>query len=185
MIQYLRNCLKGKAHKDCVSGEQRKSVATNKKVIVTRFDRDPVPGFVQTPGGFSADSVELLTPSGTLVHVPYSEVKAVCFVRDFEDGDGWHANRAYAARPKTAGLWVRLTFRDGDTSEGVIPNNLMLLEPEGFQVIPPDPSFLGQRLFVPREALRELLVLGVIGSPLKRKRPAKAEPESTDQLGLF
>ncbi len=160
-------------------------MATNKKVIVTRFDRESVPGFVQTPGAFGADSVELLTPSGTLIHVPYSEIKAVCFVRDFEDGDGWKPNRSYAARPKMAGLWVRLTFQDADTSEGVIPNNLMLLEPEGFQVIPPDPAFLGQRFFVPREALRELVVLGVIGSPLKRKRPAKVEPESTDQLGLF
>jgi hypothetical protein len=154
-------------------------------VIVTRFDREPMPGFVQTPGGFGMDSVELLTPSGTLIHVPYFDIKAVCFVRDFEDGDGWRANRSYATRPKTSGLWVRLSFRDGDTSEGVIPNNLMLLEPEGFQVVPPDPLFLGQRFFVPKEALRELVVLGVIGSPLKRKRPAKVEPESTDQLGLF
>lgn len=160
-------------------------MATNKKVIATRFDRDPVPGFVQTPGGFAVDSVELLTPSGTLLRVPYSEVKAVCFVRDFEDGDGWKPHRAYAARPKTAGLWVRLAFRDGDTAEGVIANNLMLLEPAGFQIILPDPSFLGQRLFVPREALRDVQVLGVIGSSPKRKRQAKPEAEKTDQLEMF
>jgi len=49
----------------------------------------------------------------------------------------------------------------------------------------PDPAFAGQRFFAPREALRELVVLGVIGSAVKRKRPAKTEPESTDQLGLF
>lgn len=161
------------------------AITTNKKVIVTRFDRDPVPGFVQTPDGLRSDSVELLSPSGTLSHVPYSEVKAVSFVRDFEDNDKWKMNRAYAARPKTAGLWVKLIFRDGDTCEGVIPNNLMLLEPEGFQVVPPDPSFLGQRLFVPREALKELLVLGVIGSPLKKKKSAKAEPGSQEQIELF
>jgi hypothetical protein len=160
-------------------------VATNKKVIVTRFDREPVPGFVQAPDGFTSDSVELLSPSGTLLRIPYSEVKAVCFVRNFEDGDGWLPHRAYAARPKTPGLWVRLTFQDGDTSEGVISNNLMLLEPSGFQIIVPDPAFAGQRFFAPREALRELVVLGVIGSAVKRKRPAKTEPESTDQLGLF
>ena len=159
-------------------------MATNKKVIVTRFDRDPLPGFVQTPGGFSADSVELLTPSGTLLQVPYSEVKAVCFVKDFEDGDGWRQNRSYAARPKTPGLWVGIQFRDGDTSEGGIPNNLMSLEPEGFQNILPDPSFQGQKVFVPREALREFLVLGVIGSAVKRRRTAKPEP-ATDQLEMF
>ncbi len=160
-------------------------MATNKKVIVARFDREPLLGFLQIPGGFQPASVELLTPSGALLQIPYTEVKAVCFVRDFEESDGWRPNRAYAARPKTAGLWVRLTFRDGDTCEGVIPNNLMLLEPEGFQVVPPDPAFLGQRLFAPREALRDLLVLGVIGSPVKRKRVVKQPVESTDQLGLF
>ena len=160
------------------------ATSTNKKVVVTRFEREPVPGFVQTPGGFSTDSVELLSPSGTLLRIPYSEAKAVCFVRDFEDGDGWRPHRAYAARPKTPGLWVRLTFQDGDTSEGVIANNLMLLEPQGFQIILPDPSFAGQRLFVPREALRELVVLGVIGSGLKRKRVAKPEADA-GQLEMF
>jgi hypothetical protein len=159
--------------------------STNKKVIAIRFERDSVSGFVQTPGGFASDGLELLTPSGTLVRLPHSEVKAVCFVRDFDDDDGWKPHRAYAARPKTPGLWVRLAFRDGDTSEGVIPNNLMLLEPSGFQIILPDPSFLGQRMFVPREALRDLQVLGVIGSPLKRKRAARPEAEETDQLEMF
>ena len=159
--------------------------STNKKVIAARFDREPVPGFVQTPGGFGVDSVELLSPLGALLRVPYSEIKAVCFVRDFEDGDGWKPHRAYAARPKTPGLWVRLAFRDGDTAEGVIPNNLMLVEPAGFQVILPDPSFAGQRLFVPREALREVQVLGVIGSRTTRRRPSKPEAEKTDQLEMF
>ena len=152
---------------------------------MTRFDREPVPGFVQTPGGFGADAVELLTPSSSLLQVPYAEVKAICFVRDFEDGDGWQPHRAYAARPKTPGLWVKLTFQDGDTCEGVIANNLILLDSAGFQVTLPDPTFAGQRVFVPKEALKELLVLGVVGTGMKRKPAAKAAPEGDEQLGLF
>ena len=159
-------------------------MATNKKVIVTRFDREPVPGFVQTPEGFTADSVELLSPSGTLVRVPYSEIKAVCFVRDFEDGTHWQPNRAYGARPKTPGLWVRLTFQDGDTSEGILPNNLVLLAPQGFHIVLPEASFAGQRFFIPREALKELAVLGVVGSPVKRKRAEKPAVDK-DQLEMF
>ena len=58
--------------------------AANKKVLVARFDRAPLQGFIQTPGGLQADGLELLTPEGTLVTVPYSETKAVCFIRDFE-----------------------------------------------------------------------------------------------------
>jgi Family of unknown function (DUF6982) len=157
--------------------------STNKKVIVARFDRDSVAGFVQTPGGFAEDSVELLTPSGSLLKIPYSEVKVVCFVREFEGEDSWREHRHFATRPKTAGLWVRLQFTDGDTVEGLIANNLMSLESTGFQIIPPDPTFQNQRIFVPRSALTNVQVLGVIGSALRRKRPAK--PPSEGQLEMF
>ena len=99
--------------------------------------------------------MELLTPSGTLVRLPYSEVKAVCFVRDFEGGETWREHRAFAARPKTPGLWIKLVFRDQDSTEGLLANNLMLVEEAGFHIIPPDPTFQTQRIFVPRLALRE------------------------------
>ncbi len=160
-------------------------MSVNKKVIVTRFDREPVPGFVQTPEGFKRDCVELLSPSGTLARVPYSEVKAVCFVKDFEDGAQWQPNRAYGARPKTPGLWVRLTFQDGDTSEGMIPNNLVLVEPPGFHVILPEASFAGQRFFIPKEALKELVVLGVVGGSVKRKPVERRAAEDRDQMEMF
>ena len=157
--------------------------STNKKVIVTRFDREPVAGFAQTPGGFSEDSVEVLTPSGSLLRIPHTEIKVVCFVKEFESGDSWREHRHFATRPKTAGLWVRLQFTDGDTTEGLIANNLLSLEPAGFQFIPPDPTFQNQRIFVPRTALTNVQVLGVIGSGLRRKRAAK--PAVEGQLEMF
>jgi hypothetical protein len=158
--------------------------STNKKVIVTRFDREPIAGFVQTPGGFTDDSVEVLTPSGNLLKVPYSETKVVCFVREFEAGNSWQAHRHFATRPKTAGLWVRLRFNDHDSIEGLIPNNLLAVESSGFQIIPPDPTFQNQRIFVPRTALADVQVLGVIGSPLKRGRAAKP-PTEDGQMEMF
>ena len=160
-------------------------MAANKKVIVTRFDREPVPGFVQTPEGFSDDAVELLSPSGTLTRVPYSEIKAVCYVRDFEDGAQWQPHRAYGARPKMPGLWVKLLFQDGDTSEGMLPNNLVTFEHAGFHIVLPESSFAGQRFFVPREALKELLVLGVVGGSAKRKAAAKRRVPDEGQLEMF
>lgn len=157
---------------------------TNKKVLVARFDRETLSGFVQTPGGFSSDSIELLSPAGTLLQVPYSETKAICFVRDFEAGETWRVHRSFASRPKSAGLWVRVQFRDGDSIEGMLANNLMLLEPAGFSIIPPDPTFQNQRIFVPRAAIEDLQVLGVIGSPLKR-RAAKKTEKGAGQLEMF
>ncbi len=157
------------------------ALTTNKKVFVTRFERESVAGFVQTPGGFAEDAVEVLSPAGTLLRLPYSEVKAVCFVRDFDGGDTWREHRTFASRPKAPGLWVRLVFLDSDSTEGLLANNLMLLEPRGFFITPPDPSFQNQRIFVPRVALREVQVIGVIGSG--RKVAKQVKPEG--QLEMF
>jgi hypothetical protein len=157
--------------------------STNKKVLLARFDREPVEGFVQASVGFEGEAIEVLTPSGSLVRVPVVETKAVCFVRDFDAGETWREHRTFLTRPKSPGIWVRLLFRDGDSIEGMLQNNLMLMEAAGFSLIPPDPTFQNQRMFVPRAALREVQVLGVIGSPLKR-RPAKKSAEE-DQLEMF
>jgi hypothetical protein len=154
------------------------AASTSKKVIVARFERETLQGFVQNPAGFGTDSLELMTPEGSVLQIPYSGTKAVCFVRDFDGGAAWNTHRAFATRPKSAGLWVRLLFRDDDSTEGILANNLLLLDPIGFSVIPPDPTFQNQRIFVPRAALSQVQVLGVVGSPLKRrgtKRPDKPE----------
>jgi uncharacterized protein DUF6982 len=161
------------------------ALSAHKKVFVARFEREPTHGFVQTPSSFTSDAVELLTPQGALQILPYSEVKAVCFVRDFESGESWRERRAFATRPKTPGLWVRLTFRDGDTAEGLLPNNLLQVESFGFFLIPPDPTFQNQRIFVPREALTEVQVLGVIGSALRRPKAAKPAAADDGQLEMF
>ena len=157
--------------------------AANKKVEVVRFDRATLAGFVQVPEGLAGAHVELLTPEGNLVRVPFSETKVVCFVRDFDSQETWTKNRAFLTRPKTAGLWVRMRFRDGDLMEGIVANNLMLLEGSGFSAIPPDPAFQLQRVFIPREALSGVEVMGVIGSGARR-RPTKRADKDT-QIKMF
>ena len=148
-----------------------------------RFDRTTLEGFVQIPDGLTGGHVELLTPAGNLTRVPFSETKVVCFVRDFSEGRTWTPNRAFLTRPKTAGLWVRLRFRDGDWIEATVPNNLMLLDPAGFSATPPDASAQLQRIFVPRPALASVEVLGVIGSSARR-RPSKPS-EKDKQIPMF
>jgi hypothetical protein len=160
--------------------------STNKKVRVQRFDREPLLGFVSFPAGFTPAGVELLTQSGAALLIPWTDIKAVHFVKEFEDERAEPQRKLFLARPKTAGLWVRLIFRDNDLLEGLLPNDLLQIETLGFSVMPPDLTGNSQRLFVPRAALRELTVLGVVGSALRakapRKKPAAAE---RDQPGLF
>ena len=157
--------------------------STNKKVLLARFDREPVEGFVHAGSSFSDPFIEVLTPSGSLLRISIEETKGVCFVRDFDSGAAWREHRTFLTRPKSPGIWVRLLFRDGDSIEGILANNLLLLDPAGFSIVPPDPTFQNQRIFVPRAALQEVQVLGVIGSPLKHRQPKKTAEK--DQLGLF
>jgi hypothetical protein len=156
--------------------------SSNKKVLVVRFDRETLAGFLQMPGGLEGEVVELLRPEGNLIRIPLAETKLVCFVRDFEGGETWRDHRAFSTRPKMAGIWVRFAFRDGDWLEGLAPNDLLRFDPGGFQAVPPDPTFHNQRVFVPRAAVSSVQVLGVIGSPLRRR--AK-EPAKAGQLRMF
>lgn len=158
--------------------------STSKKVFISRFDRESLSGFVNPQGYLQAEGVELLSMTGNRTLVPYPEVKLICFVRDFEKGETWKDNRAFATRPKTSGLWIRVRFVDGDSMEGLIPNNLLMLEQSGLSFVPPDPSFHNQRVFVPRSALTEVQVLGVIGSPLRRPK-AKPGKRPEDQMEMF
>jgi len=156
--------------------------STNKKVLVLRFDRETLPGFVSPQTWLQADGLELLSTTGTVATIPYGEVRFVCFVRDFDQGEPRRELRTFSTRPKTAGLWLRLHFRDGEVMDGIMSNNLLQVEPQGFSFIPPDPGYQNQKVFVPRAALAAIQVLGVVGSPLKTRRP---QPAPKEQLEMF
>jgi hypothetical protein len=159
------------------------SATTNKKALVARFDKGPLEGFVQLPEGLTSEGLDVLSPEGTLTRVPPVEIRAVCFIREFGSGETWQKHRAFLNRPKAPGLWVRVTFRDGEVLEGVMPNNLAA-EPLGFAIVPPDPTFQNQRIFVPRASVQTVEVLGVIGSPLRR-RTGKPDVDADKQIEMF
>lgn len=158
------------------------AVSTSKKVRISRFDRESLLGYVNPQTYLRPAGVELLTPDGSYSVVPYDEVKSVQFVRDFEPADSTTERKVFSTRPKMDGLWVRVKFRDGEIMDGILANNLLQMESQGFTIVPPDPYSNNQRLFLPRTALAELQVLGVVGSPLRRRKP-KAAPK--EQIGLF
>jgi hypothetical protein len=158
------------------------AASTAKKVLIRRFDREPLTGFVNAQTYLQPQGVELLTPGGACLVAPYSEIKVVCFVRDFGSVEPTQEKKVFNTRPKTDGLWLRMELRDGEVLDGILSNNLLQLTPEGFTVTPPDAYSNNQKLFVPRAALRQVNVLGVVGSPLTRRKP-KTAPEG--QIGLF
>jgi hypothetical protein len=155
--------------------------STNKKALIRRYDRETLSGWIKPSSFLQPEGVELTSEDGDTRILPYPEVKAICFVRDWHGG--LPARQTFQTRPKMAGLWINLRFRDGEIMEGIIPNNLMALEAGGFSVIPPDPFGNTQRVFVPRSALLGVEVLGVVGSPLRKRKEKAAAPEG--QPGLF
>jgi hypothetical protein len=156
--------------------------STAKKVVVKRFDRESISGFVNPFSYLQPASIELLKQDGALTVVPYDEVKSVNFVKDF-DAEA-EPSRIFMTRPKLEGLWVRMTFRDGELLDGILPNNLLSWDIAGYTVTPPEPDSNNQRVFVPRSALRNIQVLGVVGSPLRAKRKKEVGPVQ-DQGTLF
>jgi len=157
------------------------AASTTKKAVIRRFDREPLCGYVNSVSFLQLGGVELLSVEGNIATIPYADIKTIAFVRDFTPPDQ-PERRVFQARPKMEGLWVVLQFRDGDALEGIMPNNLLQVEHYGFSIVPPDSSGNQQRIFVPREALHAVEVLGVVGSPLKRR---KIKPEPKEQIGLF
>ena len=157
------------------------STSTTKKALIRRYDRETMAGFVNPASFLQPEGVELLSGDGHASTVAYAEIKFVSFVREFE-GEAEPERPSFQTRPKIAGLWVNLRFRDGTALEGIIPNNLMLLEPLGFTVTPPDSVGNLQRLWVPRQSLAAVEVLGVVGSPLRQRKP---KPAAKEQIGLF
>jgi hypothetical protein len=141
-------------------GDHRKS--TYKKVVVRRLDHGLIKGFVDSTSYLGPNRIEMLDRQGRAVVVPLAEIKGVFFVKDFDGNPHRPERKLFRGRPRLAGLWVQMTFKDKEVLEGLLPSNLVELGPEGFLVTPADLYSNNLKVFVPRTALSKIKVLGVI-----------------------
>jgi len=166
--------------------------SAQKKVIVRRFTGETLPGYLPLSDFVRNRSIDLLDLSGRVIPLLLNDVKHVCYVRDFNLNDSFNperlSRRTFLAKPRTEGLWVRMTFRSGDVLEGLAPIDITLtddlIQDEGLQVTPPDTRSNAQRIFVPRSSLTELQLVAVITSP-SRKKPLPAASVPSLQEDLF
>jgi hypothetical protein len=145
--------------------------STHKKVIVVLADRKSLRGYLNPVRLGQLDPIDLLTPDGEHLEIQLARVRSIYFVREFSE-DFEPERKAFLSRPKLDGLWVKLRYADGDTLEGVVPNDLLALLDNGLQITSPDLNSSTDRIFVPRSAITELTVLGVVG--VARRKPAAA-----------
>jgi hypothetical protein len=142
--------------------KSRSPASTHKKVVVQFLDRKSTKGYLNPATLGRAESIDLLTLDGEHEAIPLTDVKSIYFVREFKDSFE-PERKTFLSRPKLDGLWVRLRFRDDDQMEGIVANNLLDLLDAGVQLTPPDLHGNVLHMFVPRTALAELKVLGVVG----------------------
>jgi len=93
--------------------------------------------------------------------VPLSSLKAMFFVKSFHGNPQYSEIKFFDSEPRIEGLWVHLTFTDGERTEGVIHNSLSFLNEAGFLMKPPDPNSNNQAVYVLKESLTIFRVVGV------------------------
>ena len=170
---------------------RQRLASTHKKVVIRKLDKSVVRGYVDPRTYLTPDGVELLGCDGRLVSIPIGQVKGVFFVRDFEGNPQRPERKIFHSRPRQSGLWVRMVFKDNELLEGLTPNNLLDLDPAGFYITPPDVYSNNLRIFIPRNSLTAIEVLGVIRfGRLRREQPRVGEGpgkagELPGQFGLF
>jgi len=151
----------------------RAPASTHKKVVIELGDKSALRGYLNPSRLAAADSLDLLTQDGEHQEIPLPKVRAVYFVRDLEEGFA-PERKAFLSRPKLDGLWVKVRFRDDAVLEGVIPNDLLAFLDNGLHLTPPDLNSNTDRIYIPRPAIAELTVLGVVGVARRKPAPAAA-----------
>jgi hypothetical protein len=157
----------------------RTPASTHKKVVVELIDRKFLRGFLNPARLENSAPLDLLTPYGEHEEISREKIRAVYFVRNLDE-DFEPERKTFLSRPKLDGLWVKIRFLDDGLLEGVIPNDLLNLMDQGLHLTPPDFHSNADRIYIPRSALAELTVLGVVG--IARRKTAVAAGAAQPRL---
>jgi len=163
---------------------------SQKKVIVRCFNTPAVSGYMPAYNFLESNVIALMDTAGRAILFPINEIKWIAYVRDFNTGDLVDperiGRRTFPARPRAEGLWLHLTFRDGEVLQGLAPLDIAFLDgivtDHGLTITPPDLRSNTQRIYVPRCALTGLDLLGVVTSAGSRRATAKPARESQPTL---
>jgi hypothetical protein len=151
--------------------------SSRKKAIARRLTQEWVAGYLPGDGFAHEGQLELLGLEGKVLSLETASLKWVCFVRDFNSGELNNPERllrkTFAGRPRTEGVFLRLTLKDGDLIEGLAANDLSLVTGDGIFVTPPDIRSNTQRIWVPRSSLEALEVVALIGGTAARTGKSK------------
>lgn len=148
------------------------SSAGERDMVVIQFGDRTVKGYTDIhdwPAGQSVDlsaRPPIFRPIGGNgpEDIPLDGVKAIFFVKSFEGK--WHDDlRFHDHLPAPDCLWVRVTFHDGEIIEGLIANDQNFVIRSGFYMAPIDPEGNNWLIYVLKNKLKELQILGLRAAP--------------------
>jgi len=120
-------------------------------------------------------SRDLLTPDGEHIEVPLGKVRSVFFVREFSD-DFEPERKAFSAGPSSMACGYAFATTTAKRSKASFPTTCFPCLITGLQITHPDLNSTTDRIFVPRAALSEVTVLGVVESPAASPRRLQPPP---------
>jgi len=141
-------------------------------MVVIQFGDRTVKGYTDIEEWPAAQDLDLSTKRPVFRRIggnepediPLEGVKAIFFVKSF-DGK-WHDDlRFHDHLPAPDCLWVRVTFQDGEIIEGLIANDQNFVIRSGFYMAPIDPEGNNWLIFVLKNKLKELQILGLRAAP--------------------
>lgn len=182
--------------KDALIMRQSRAMASIRKpVIVRKFSREWCAGYAGSDFGHDDTELEILDPAGKVLRMAWDQVKWVCYVRDLPGPSSQQAeperllHKRFSIRPRTAGLWLRMTLNDGEELEGLATNDRSLIEGAGLLLTPPDTRSNTQKIYLPRKAIQTLEVVSLIGAAGRRRAAAgdraTGPRKPVDQADLF
>lgn len=142
------------------------------KVVAHLADGSLIKGFLQDAESFDPlsagligrglpEKIVLQLPEGRNQAVDVKSAKAIFFVRKLEGRNDYVELKFFERTPQIEGLWIKIRFKDGEITEGIVHNSLPFVSEPGFFLRPPDPQSNNRVIYAVKSFLTEFRVLGI------------------------
>jgi hypothetical protein len=142
------------------------------KVVAHLADGSLVKGYLGDPQSFDPLSAGLTGNSlpaqvavdladGGKTIIDLRSAKALFFVKTLEGRNEYVEIKFFERNPQIEGLWIKIRFKDGEVTEGIVHNSLPFVSDTGFFLRPPDPHSNNRVVFVVKSFLNDFRVLGI------------------------
>lgn len=144
-----------------------------KKIVLRTRDGEVIRGF--TPDQPIQHRISIVTVSGEEKSFEVESLKAVFFVKHFQGDPDYREVKFTRGEPAGKDVWVFLELFDGETLEGLVENDLGLIQDAGIYLRPADVYSNNERVFVSKTSIRRFAVLGLVDQPqAAEKQPLEA-----------